>query len=116
FDIPLDHVVSVETGEQAAGATGGIDAVLSRVPAALAPRTFHQQSGRGLLAGHDPARALAIRLWNERYDRIVIDVDQPEMVVSAIVRAVRANPDDRQPVPSRTLQWSPNASAFGALS
>lgn len=114
FAIPLDHVVSVETGDGAA-ATGGIGALASHVPAAIAPKTFHQQSGRRLLEGHAPGHTLTIRLWNERYDRLVLDVENPRIVANAIVRAVRATPDTGGAGGIRNLKWNPSASAFGSV-
>lgn len=112
MSIPLDHVVSVETGS---GANGALGTLATHVPAAIAPKTFHQQSGRRLLEGHAPEQALTIRLWNERYDRLVLDVENPRAVANAIVRAVRANPDDGRTGESRNLKWNPSASALGAI-
>lgn len=114
FAIPLDHVVSVEPGD---GATAGkgLGVLASHVPAAIAPRTYHQQQGRRLLAGHAPEHTLTIRLWNERYDRLVLDVENPRAVASAIVRAVRATPNTAGAAANRNVKWSPSASAFGSV-
>jgi hypothetical protein len=88
LDIPLDHVVSVEPEAEMAS---GLRALATLVPGALAPRTLHQQSGRSLLAAPAPERTLVIRLWNERYQRVVVNVDDPHAAAGAIRRAVQRN-------------------------
>ncbi len=80
----LDHVVSVETGAPPA------PMIASRVPGAVALRTLYQQSGRPLLAPPDAEHALTIRLFDERYERLVVIVDDPDATAAAIQRAVRA--------------------------
>ena len=91
FDIPLDHVVSVEDESRDMTSAKGLKALAMRVPGAIAPRTLHQQSGRRLLDGHDPEKTLVIRLFNERYAQMVVNVDDPRATVTAIEQAVRHN-------------------------
>jgi hypothetical protein len=88
LDIPLDHIVSVEP-EAEVGA--GLRGLASRVPGVLAPRTLHQQSGRPLLAPPALGHTLAIGLWNERYQRVVVNVEDPHAAAGAIRRAVQRN-------------------------
>jgi hypothetical protein len=91
FDIPLDHVVSVEDDSRAATSAKGLKALAMRVPGAISPRTLHQQGGRKLLEAHDPDKTLVIRLFNERYAQMVVNVDDPRATVTAIQQAVRHN-------------------------
>ena len=90
LDIPLDHVVSVDTGDRAVPNRSGLRALAARVPAAIAPSTFYQRSGSGFLDAGDPSRTLVIGLYHERYSKLVIEVEDPEEAASAIVHAVRA--------------------------
>jgi hypothetical protein len=89
FDIPLDHVVSVDANARPADRTP-LGALATRVPAAIAPTTFYQQAGRGFWNTPDPDKTLVIGLFDERYARLVIEVEDPGAAASAIREAVRA--------------------------
>ncbi len=82
--VPLDHVVSVDTG------TSPPAVLASRIPGAVAPRTLYQQSGRGLLERPREDHSLVIGLYDERYEKLVVTVDDPTAVAEAIRTAVRA--------------------------
>jgi hypothetical protein len=90
FTIPLDHVVSVEPRPRTERGDSGLRVLATRVPAVMAPKTFHEQSGRRLFDGHDPNRTLVIGVYDERYSRLVLEVDDPEGAADAITQAVRA--------------------------
>lgn len=90
FDIPLDHVVNVESRPRTQRADSGLRALVTRVPAVVAPKTFHEQSGRRLFDGHDPDKTLVISVYDERYSRLVLEVDDPDGAADAITQAVRA--------------------------
>ncbi len=49
--------------------------------------TFHHQGDRVFWDVHDAAKAVVIRLTDERYDRLVVDVDDPARTVAAIRQA-----------------------------
>ncbi len=89
FDIPLDHVVNVAPGARVPGAPV-LGTLATRIPAVVAPRTFYQQSGRAFFESPSPHRTLIIDLYNERYDRVVVEVENPHGVAAEIARAVRA--------------------------
>lgn len=91
MDIPYENLVRVGVKKSQTGPSRGLGAVLTRIPAAIAPGTFHQQSGRGALEHHDPAKTLVLDLLDARYSRLVVEVDNPRATASAIIRAVQNN-------------------------
>jgi hypothetical protein len=50
--------------------------------------TFHQQGDRVFWDVHDAAKAVVIRLADERYARLVVGVDDPAQTVAAIRQAL----------------------------
>jgi hypothetical protein len=90
LDIPLDHVVSVEPAGNGAAEFRGLQALESRLPAAIAPTTFYQHTGRGPWGTPDPERMLVIGLYDERYRKLVIEVENPNAAATAIRAAVQA--------------------------
>jgi hypothetical protein len=67
-----------------------LQALEAWLPAAVAPTTFYQRTGHGWWGTPDPARTLVIGLYNERYHRLVLEVEQPEAAASVIRAAVGA--------------------------
>jgi hypothetical protein len=93
MDIPLDHVVSVEPAGKTAASVRGLQALESRLPAAIAPTTFYQRTGGGpwgTPGTPDPERTLVIGLYDERYSTLVIEVENPDATATAIRAAVQA--------------------------
>jgi hypothetical protein len=90
IELPLEHVVWVQTRPDEAyhGPTG------TRAPGTLlqgliAAGTFHGTDGDVFWDVHDPARSIAIGFRDEPLIGVVVDVDDPDKVEQAIVRALR---------------------------
>ena len=60
----------------------------SHVPGVLTAGTFHVDGERVFWDVHDPAKAVVIELDDERYARLVVQVDDPRATVDLVERAV----------------------------
>src|SRR5919202_5671498 len=89
LEIPLSHVVNVEADPEVAQRwwygirSGGI-----QVPGVITAGTFHQEGERIFWDVHDPENTVMIRLRDERYNRLVIEVEVPHATVAAIREAL----------------------------
>ena len=89
LEIPLSHVSGAEAAaEVARGWWQGIRSGGTHVPGVLTAGTFHQEGERVFWDVHDPEKAIVIRLRDERYARLVIEVEDPPATVAAIQEAL----------------------------
>src|SRR5215211_5589837 len=85
LEIPLHHVLGAEVDPQVAREwRKGIRAAGTHVPGVLTAGTFYQEGERVFWDVHDPQKALVILLRDERYARLVIEVDDPRATAAAI--------------------------------
>ena len=85
LEIPLAHVVNAEADpELARGWWRGIRSGGTQVPGVITAGTFHQEGERVFWDVHDPEKTVVIRLKDERYSRLVIEVEDPPTTVAAI--------------------------------
>jgi len=54
------------------------------VPGVITAGTFYQEGERVFWDVHDPEKTLVIRLRDERYASLVIEVDNPHSTVAAV--------------------------------
>ncbi len=89
LEIPLTHVVGAEVDPQVAqGWRKGIRAPGTHVPGVITAGTFYQDGERVFWYVHDPERSVVIQLKDERYARLVIEVDDPLATAVAIQGAL----------------------------
>ena len=89
LEIPLAHVSGAEAAaEVARGWWQGIRSGGTHVPGVITAGTFHQEGERVFWDVHDPEKAIVIRLRDERYARLVIEVEDPSATVAAIREAL----------------------------
>ena len=89
LEIPLTHVVGAEVDPQVAqGWRKGIRAPGTHVPGVITAGTFYQDGERVFWDVHDPERSVVIQLKDERYARLVIEVDDPPATAVAIQGAL----------------------------
>ena len=88
LEIPLSHVVGAEVDPEVARQWKGIRAQGTHVPGVITAGTFHQEDERVFWDVHDPERTVVIRLRDERYARLVIEVDDPFATAEAIRKAL----------------------------
>jgi hypothetical protein len=89
IEIPLSHVESARAGEVTELRPGGLRAPGTYLPRVIAAGSYWWK-GRGwsFWSVRHPAKAIDIRVHNERYGRIVVEVDDPEAAAATIERAV----------------------------
>jgi hypothetical protein len=89
LEIPLSHVVGAEFNPEIAREwRKGIRAPGTHVPGVITAGTFYQEGERVFWDVHDPEKTVVIRLKDERYARLVIEVDDPLATAAAIQRAL----------------------------
>ncbi len=89
LEIPLSHVVDAEASpEVAQGWWQGIRTGGTHVPGVITAGTFYQEGERVFWDVHDPENTVMIRLRDERYNRLVIEVEDPHATVAAIREAL----------------------------
>ena len=89
LEIPLSHVSGAEAEPDVARKWWqGIRSGGTHVPEVITAGTFHQQGERVFWDVHDPEKAIVIRLRDERYARLVIEVEDPPTTVAAIQEAI----------------------------
>ena len=89
LEIPLAHVVGAEVDPEIAREWHkGIRAGGTHVPGVITAGTFYQDGERVFWDVHDPERAVMIQLRDERYARLVIEVENPHATAVAIQGAL----------------------------
>ena len=89
LEIPISHVVGAEAdSEVALGWWQGIRSGGTHVPGVITAGTFQQEGERVFSDVHDPEKAIVIRLRDERYARLVVEVEDPPTTVAAIQEAI----------------------------
>ena len=85
LEIPLSHVVGAEVDPGLARECHkGIRAGGTHVPGVITAGTFYQEGERVFWDVHDPEKTVVIQLRNERYARLVIEVEDPRATAAAI--------------------------------
>ena len=90
LEIPLAHVRGATADPGVAHDRGGWRGPGTYVPGVLTAGTFHQDGDRVFWDVHDPAQAIIVELDDERYQRLVVQVDDPKSTAETINRAVDA--------------------------
>lgn len=89
LEIPLSHVLDAEVDPQVAREwRKGLRAPGTHVPGVLTAGTFFQDGDRVFWDVRDPEKTIVIRLEDERYARLVIEVDDPSATAAAIEEAI----------------------------
>jgi len=89
--IPLAHIrgARIDT-EIAHGWWHGLRAPGTSIPGILTAGTFYQHGKRVFWDVHDPSRVVVVELADERYDELVIEVEDPAITVATIASAIGA--------------------------
>jgi hypothetical protein len=89
LEIPLSHVVGAEADpEVALRWWKGIRAPGTYVPGVIAAGTFYQEGEKVFWDVHDPEKTVVIRLREENYSRLVVEVEDPSSTLGAIKEAL----------------------------
>jgi hypothetical protein len=89
LEVPLQHVAGVEAAPPEAHEIYHGMKVGSNLPGVVTAGRFLQHGEWAFWDVHDPNRAIAIRLHDEHYAKLVIGVDDPSGTVAAISAAIR---------------------------
>jgi len=89
LEIPLVHIRSARVDpEPARGWWHGLRFPGTQVPGVLTAGTFYQSEGAVFFDVHDPERTIVIELEDERYKRLVIEVERPMETVQMLLAAL----------------------------
>jgi hypothetical protein len=98
LEIPLVHIAAVRADPEAArGWYHGIRMPGTSVPGVITAGTFYQDGKRVFWDVHDPDKTIAIDLHDERYNQLIVEVDDPEAAVRLIQNALRSLVTQRSP-------------------
>jgi hypothetical protein len=85
LQIPLSHVVGAEVDPEIAREWHkGLRAGGTHVPGVTTAGTFYQEGERVFWDVHDPEKTVVIQLRDERYARLVIEVEDPRATAATI--------------------------------
>jgi hypothetical protein len=88
LEVPLEHIAAVDASvPEAHRAWHGLRVGGTNVPGVITAGRFVQQGEWSFWDVHDPDQAIAIRLHDEGYARLVIGVDDPATTASLIAAA-----------------------------
>ncbi len=89
LEIPLVHIAAVRADAEAArGWYHGIRIPGTNVPGVITAGTFYQDGKRVFWDVHSPEKTIVIDLHDERYNELVVEVDDPEAAVKLIQAAL----------------------------
>ncbi len=89
LEIPLSHVVGAQADPQEAqGWWPGIRTGGTQLPGVITAGTFYQEGERVFWDVHNPEKTVVIKLKDERYARLVVEVEDPPATVAAIEEAL----------------------------
>jgi hypothetical protein len=87
--IPLAHITGVRADpEIARGWFHSLRMSGTDVPGVIAAGTFYQEGKKSFWDVHHPENTIVIDLHDERYSELIVEVEDPEVAVSLIRRAL----------------------------
>lgn len=89
LEIPLENVRGATIDPGIVREPKGIRAPGTHLPGVLVAGTFHVNGQRVFWDVRDPSKAVVIELADERYARLVVQVDDPRAAVDLIERSKR---------------------------
>jgi hypothetical protein len=89
LEIPILHVAGVRADPEAArGWYHGLRCPGTNVPGVITAGTFYQDGKRVFWDIHRPEKAIVIELHDERYNELIVEVDDPEQAIKLIQNAL----------------------------
>ena len=89
LEVQLTHIAGVRADpEIARGWWHGVRMPGTNVPGVITAGTFYQDGKRIFWDVHNPANAIVIRLRDERYDELVVEVADPQAAMKIIQDAL----------------------------
>jgi hypothetical protein len=88
--VPLKHVLAAARDEQEAREWyHGLRLPGTEVPGVITAGTFYEHGERVFWDVHRPERAIALSLRDERYTKLVVEVEDPDATITAFEAALR---------------------------
>lgn len=89
LEIPLAHIAGVRADPEAArGWYHGIRMPGTNLPGVITAGTFYQDGQRVFWDVHDPGNTIVIDLHDDRYNELVVEVENPAQAVTLIRNAL----------------------------
>ncbi len=89
LEIPVVHITGVRADSEAArGWWHGIRMPGTNVPGVITAGTFYQDGKRVFWDVHHPEKTIIIDLHDERYNELIVEVDDPQAAVKLIQTAL----------------------------
>jgi hypothetical protein len=89
LEIPLAHVSGIEAAaEEASTWWHGVKAPGTSIPGVITAGTFYQQGNCVFWDVHHPDHAVAIILHDEKYQRLVVEVEDVAAAISVVRGAI----------------------------
>ncbi len=92
LEIPLEHVIDVRVADDQ---VEGIRMPGTHIPGVIAAGTFVHEGDSVFWDVHDPAKAVALDLRDERYSKLIIEVADPIATIGAVKQALFRNHFER---------------------
>jgi hypothetical protein len=95
LEIPLSHVVGAEidpgTVQEWGNLFVGVRAPGTGLPGVIRAGTYYTSDGKVFWDVHDPHKAITIKLADETYSKLVVEVADPAATIAAIEQAVQTH-------------------------
>jgi hypothetical protein len=89
--VPLAHIAGVDrAGEEAHEWFHGIRFPGSNIPGVVTAGTFYEHQGRVFWDIHNADNAIAIRLHDETFVKLIVEVEDPDATIAALRAALPA--------------------------
>ncbi len=85
LEIPLEHITGIRAdSEIARGWLHGIRMPGTQIPGVITAGTFYQHGQRIFWDVHHPEKTVVIELHDERYNELIVEVENPQMAVQQV--------------------------------
>jgi hypothetical protein len=89
LQIPLEHVLAAAGDEEEARHWyHGVRAPGTQLPGVITAGTFYEHGERVFWDVHHPEKAIALSLRDERYAKLVVEVEDPQATIAAVNEAL----------------------------
>jgi len=89
--IPLEHITGITIRPEEARSWFHGLRIGTSIPGVLIAGTFYTGDGKVFYDVHNPEQTIAIELQDDSYQRVIVQVDDPE-TTAALIAAARASP------------------------
>jgi hypothetical protein len=90
LEVPLAHVTGIErAAEEARSWFHGIRAPGTSIPGVITAGTFYEHGNRVFWDVHHPDNTVAIVLADEKYQRLVVEVEDVDATIAAVRGAIQ---------------------------